>query len=321
MNEIEADVLVARLREAAVAQDLDDRKVEGLAEWLIPLPFDVCERRVEQWAAAAVAVDGQGRRVEKWVSSVDHVLAAVGVDAAARQLVAQAKAEGRQLWPSLRGVGWEFAAPDGALPRGVGEFYANLRLPIPDGRLIDVTLPIGAPERTAGPTRALPSGGALDAATALATIGRDLADANAAALRSRFEVLRHPPSEEIDLEALPPALRRALEAADAERDRLVAARRRCEAQEQAYREMAGELAELIRRAAPDYQTARTVALELLQRVLREGDVGAVLELVRDALNPALAIAVCDVKRGPSEDPFDDAPGPIEAVRVVITRRS
>lgn len=328
MTREEAIALVLQIREVAIKQEIDQHRLDRMEAVLLPLPYQDCLRNAARWTTA-VQTDEKGQPLPKFVSTPDEILAVVGVDGRARSLVDRAIAEGGTVWPSLRDVGreaiggWAYVAPDAPLPRGVGEFYANLGLPPPDGRPVSRALP----GPSAGPSpRALPSGGEprsepLPAGQAIATIGRQLAQAWRAQDRRAFEVRRHPPSREVALDDLPPALQAALEATEAEHAKLVEARRRCEAQERAYRELCAEMADRVRDGAPDAESARAVAVELLERIAADplGGIGAALEVVRDALVPGGRLVAPTVTYAPNPDPFDERPGPVAGLRLAITR--
>lgn len=321
MNPIQADALVGRLRRAAIPQELSDGRVAEMAEVLTPLPFEVCERRVEQWALS-VAVDAEGRQAEKWMSTPDHVLAAVGVGARARHLIEQAildRQAGRdaEVWPSLRENGWELIGPGDPLPRGVGEWHANLGLPLPAGRRVSLALPAAPPTDLATVPEEL-------VGDELRAIGTGLQQRKNAALRRAFEELRDPPAPIAwDRERMPPVLREAVKAAEAAQDQAIQAEQHCIAQERAYRELCAELAERIRESAPDAITARAVVVDLLRRVAADAayDVIGCADALAEALGPELRVVKCDVERGPKPDEFEDALGPVVGLRLLLKERA
>lgn len=291
--------------EGAAKQDLDDDRIRFMALHLAPLPFERTRRRVHEYVLA-----------HKWLSSVDELLDAAGVSTAARSDLARAVHEGGELWPSLRSMsGWEFVPRGGPYPDGVALYCREAGLPLPTGASVTpIALapgPATEPEEAPAPV----------AGDALRSIGTDLQQRKTAALRRSFEELRRPPTPIVpDREALPPVLREALVAADVVQESWAREKARLGAEVRAYEEMRGELAEMIRRGAPDNEAGKAVAVELLQRLLADPGYGlaAVAEVVRDALLPDGEVAL-KPEHGPNPDPFDEGPGPLTGLRLALRK--
>lgn len=291
--------------EGAAKQDVDEDRIKFMAVHLGPLPFEPTRRRVHEYVLS-----------HRWLSSIEELLDAAGVSTSARVDLARAIHEGGDLLPSLRSMsGWEYVPPEGEVPRGVGEFYANADRPMPlAGRTVSFALPAAVGDRLADVPAEL-------AGDALTSIGRGLQAQKNAALRRAFEQRQHPPAPFVpDRDAMPIVLREAVEAAETALDRATQAERRCQAQERAYRELCDEMADRVRDGAPDAATAQTVAVELLQRLAADPGYGltACAEVLRDALIPGAAVAV-KPEYGPNPDPFEDTLGPLVELRIALKR--
>jgi hypothetical protein len=315
MTEEQAIMLVAKIREIGVWQDIGPMKRQAMEEALRPLPFDLCNQRVEAWALMP-AVDAEGAPVTRWISTPDDVLKAVGVmGARARAMLHEAVSSGRELWPSLRDVGWEIVEPDAPLPRGVGEWHANLGLPTPTGREIALALPEASKPSLDGPRRLEP---------VLDRIGADLRRRKDLSLRQAVARVQHPnPPAVIERAAMPPVLQEAIRAAEEASDRAVMAEQKCLAMERAYRELCEEMRDRLRDAAPDLESAQEVARELLERIVADplGGIPTAIECFRAAVAPDLVIdgKQSRVVRGENPDPFEDGAGPLIGLRVTLRR--
>jgi len=286
----------------AAKQDLDEARVELMALHLAPLPFERTRRHVHEYVLG-----------HKWLSSLEELLDAAGVAASARADLARAIHEGGQLLPSLRSMsGWEYVPRGGPYPEGVALFYREARQPLPKGaRVAPLALPAAAvqPAAASGP------------APVLQEIGTELQRRKNAALRRSFEALRSPPAPFVpDREAMPPVLRQAVDAAEAQLDRATRAEQRCIAQERCYRELCEEMTGMLRARAPDGLAARGVVVDLLRVVLADPCYGLIgcVEALRDAVCPGAEVAMRP-EHGPNPDEFDDAPGPLVALRVGLRK--
>lgn len=320
MTTDDATRLMAQLTAAFPNAVPPEATIDAYYEHLEPLPADA----VAQGVRRLIAGLGRSEKAQPFFPSIPELLDAVGIFGAGRAELLRAIAQKGHLMPTIRTVGdnlsgWEFVPRHGPLPLGVAQALAVAGKPLPEG------MTVASPPALMPATPALRSGEPMRPGTALATIGQGLQQRKDAALRRAYEEQRDgpPPATAYDRALMPPVLRQAVEAAEAEQARLEQARHRCEAQERAYREMCDEIRDDQRARVVDGATAKAVARELLAGLMVDPLQGfeAVVGVLRDAVAPGLAIAKAELAHGPNPDVFDDAPGPVVAVRVAFKRET
>lgn len=245
---------------------------------LLPLPFERTLSRVREYVAT-----------HTWCSSLNELLDACDVPERVRGDLFRAAQQGHEFWPSLRGKGWEVVPRDAPLPRGVGEWFANLELPLPEGRHVDLALetPI-----TNGKALSAPSGPPADVQDVMKTL--------AARLRTGARALvavqeRRVPEIPAELQPAYEKLEAALRAADVAKQSHAAA-------SDEYRR---RVAELVEDASPGdlpVEAAKPAAVRLLKRLVVEGGVYAAAEV----LGAVWGLEVKALETAP-KDRFEDEP--------------
>lgn len=110
MTKDEAWGVIALLRAGSVAQQLDDDRLNLWHAHVLPLAYDRAMAAARRWIVAPSASP-------KFLSSLDDVLTALGVPAAARDAVALAAEQGGEVHPAVEG--WVHVPSGQPLPPGV----------------------------------------------------------------------------------------------------------------------------------------------------------------------------------------------------------
>lgn len=250
---------------------------------LLPLPFERTLSRVREYVST-----------HTWCSSVNELLDACDVPASNRGDLMRAAHDGHEFWPSLRGKGWEVVPKSEPLPRGVGEWFTNLGLPIPEGRTVDVALP------------AAPNGKALPAPPEFGDAVRALSTRFQTGVKALVAVQeRRTPEIPLELQPAYEKLQQAMHAAETAK----------KSHGDAADEYRRRVAELVEDASPSdlpLEAVKPAAVRLLKRLVEDGGAVAAAE----ALGDVWGLCVKAFETAPA-DRFEDEPP--TRVRLVLEK--
>lgn len=304
----DATVLMAKLLAGFPNAQPPEASLDAYYDHLEPLPLDRAEAGVDRLIAG---VDRDPKAAPHF-PRVPEVLDAIGIHGQARLDLLHIKGDTTRkqparghLFPSLRSVsGWEIVPAGGPASDGVAIACREAGRPLPAGAT--VALP-PAPAPSPEPRRLAPT---------------PIAAASGTPRRAPGGPDRRAVTD-LAIADVPAPLRPIVERMTIAAGRLEKAADVRDSEALALRELRAEIQDELAQDAAPLECAKPAAARLLARIAAtdlEGRYAAVLVLV-EALYPDLKVATFDEKRGPNTDPFEDEPGPIESVRVLLKRNA
>lgn len=153
MNDEQAQAHLKLLRAAAVPQELEDPKIGLMLRHLQVLPLAIVQDSIAAWISRS-DTDGQGRRVPKFLNTIEHLLDACGIpDGADRATITKAALqEGCYVLPTLEiDRRWRIIEDPRVWPHGVAMAWLQAGHELPRG--VTVEEPLEHPFKAIGPER------------------------------------------------------------------------------------------------------------------------------------------------------------------------